>query len=149
MSKSVSPPDDKPTPVSIAPLTGNGAPRPLADDRQLPPHRGKLSRIQTSAEGAADALKEWVDLRIELVKAEIEEVIAEKQEQAKFGAILGFLALLAVFMFLLVAGFGASAGFEALLGWAQLPSLTAGYGLVLLIILIIAGAIFRGSPFSK
>lgn len=113
---------------------------------KLPPHRGKLTRIQDSAQGAIGALREWVDLRIELVKAEVQDALAEKQAQAKAAAVVGLLAALAGLMLLLALGFGAGALFEALLGFAPLPALAAGFGLVMVILAIVAGIAYVRSP---
>jgi hypothetical protein len=123
--------------------------RQIDRERQLPPHRGKLDRIQGSAEGAVLALREWVELRIDLVRAEIMETIAEKQEQAKFGAIMAVFGALAGLILLLTLGFGFSAIFEATLGFAQLPALAAGYGVVVLLLAVVTFVAYLRSPFSK
>lgn len=94
-------------------------------------------------------LREWVDLRVELVKTEIEEMIAEKQELAKFGAMLGGIAAMAVTFLLLVLGFGFSALIEGVLGWAQLTSLTAGYGVVFVLLAAVAFIVYLKSPFRQ
>jgi hypothetical protein len=116
--------------------------------RQLPPHFGKLDRIQGSAEGAVLALREWVELRIDLVRAEIKETMVEKQEQAKFGVMLAVFGALAGLIFLLTLGFAFSAIFEATLGFAQLPALTAGYGVLVLLLAAVTFVAYLRSPFS-
>jgi hypothetical protein len=114
----------------------------------LPPHRGKVARMQDYVQGTVTGLREWVELRIELFQAEIREKIAEKQEQVKFGVLMGVFAALAGLFLLLTIGFGFSALFRALLGFGQLASLTAGYGLLTLLLAAICGVLYLKSPFS-
>jgi hypothetical protein len=132
-------------PPEPPPVNGN---EPQHDrQRLLPPHKGKVSRIQDYVQGTVGGLREWMELRIELAKAEIREKIAEVQEQAKFGALIGVFAALAGFFLLLTIGFGFSALFRALFNFGQLASLTAGYGLLTLLLAIAAGVFYSMSPF--
>lgn len=117
--------------------------------RLLPPHKGKLSRIQDYVEGTVVGIREWMELRLELAKAEVREKISEAQEKIKFGVLMGVLGALAGFFLLLTIGFGFSALFRALFDFGQLASLTAGYGLLTLLLAGAAGIMYLRSPFKK
>jgi hypothetical protein len=116
---------------------------------QLPPHRGKLARMQDHVEGAVGGLKDWIELRIELVQAQIQEFVDARTEEAKFGAIIGVFAALAALFFLITLGFAFSALLRWLLGWGQLAALTGGFFIVVLILALVAFVAYRRSPFSK
>ena len=107
------------------------APSPVLDPdarrvettRQLPPHRGKVGRVTDHLAAISADAREWVELRIDLVKAEVTEKIDETKSSVERKAIgaaffaaggvvalygLGFLfALLAVGLGWAFAGTGA------------------------------------------
>lgn len=55
----------------------------LETSRQLPPHRGKVGRISDHVAALSNDVTEWVELRIELAKAEVREKVEEVEEKAK------------------------------------------------------------------
>ncbi len=85
--------------------------------RQLPPHRGKVGRVADHLAAISADARDWVELRIDLVKAEVTEKIDETKssvERKAFGA--AFLAAAGV-----VALYGLGFLFALLavgLGWA-------------------------------
>jgi uncharacterized membrane protein YqjE len=72
---------------------------------------GKVQRITEQTQGLVDDLKEWVDLRIELVRIDVEEQIEAQANQVALGVILAGLGLLAVLFGLTALGFGLGALF--------------------------------------
>ena len=91
-------PED-PAPVGAAPPGGAaGLPRPgrggvAPESRQLPPHQGKLARIGDHVASLSTDLKEWVELRIDLAKAEVREAVdALKASLKRKGIAAAFLA---------------------------------------------------------
>ncbi|HYE96101.1 MAG TPA: phage holin family protein [Rubricoccaceae bacterium] len=101
-------------PASRSPY-GPNAVVPAPPERRLPAHRNKVARISDHLAGVSEDLREWVELRIALAKAEV-------TEQAKLyagQAAAGVVALLAL-LFGLVAlahGLGAWLGHP---GWGFL-----------------------------
>lgn len=96
-------PPDPPPVDAAAPTRRVAAPpgSPLTDvvpeTRQLPPHRGKVSRITDHVASLSTDIREWAELRIDLVKAEIQEKIDEVQASLKRKGIgLAFLAVAGV-----------------------------------------------------
>lgn len=91
---------------------------PAPESRMLPPHRGKMERITDHVAAISEDLREWVELRIALVKRQVEGVVgilerlqhlAEAAKLAVPGAILVILGLL--FLLVTVALFlGAALG---------------------------------------
>ena len=49
--------------------------RPLDTQLRLPAHRNKVERVADHTTGVVDDVKEWVELRIKLVRAELEMLI--------------------------------------------------------------------------
>jgi hypothetical protein len=130
-----------PVPIEAAP------PQPQAS-LALPPHRGKLERIQDHVNGAIENLRAWVELRIALLQREVELKLKETEEKAKFGAIMGVLAAVGALFLLLTLGFALASLFE-LLGVTQLPALALGYLVVTLLLFGAAGVAYLRSPFRK
>ena len=114
-------PDDRADPV-VSPRLGAGrlpalrdAPplldpqtEPVPVPRRLPPHRGKLERITDHLAGLNEELREWVELRVQLVKQEVMEQVEGRLTSMKGQAIVGALLAMAglwflVFLALLVA----------------------------------------------
>lgn len=84
------PPPTRSGPALPAAAGGNGG---LPETRQLPPHRGKLARIGDHAAALSADLREWVELRIDLAKAEVQEKVDEiKATVRRKGIAIGFLA---------------------------------------------------------
>lgn len=110
---------------------------------------GFLSRIQDRASDGFDGLREWVELRIELIRTEIESVVDSKVTEAKSMAMVGVFAGTAVFFLLMALAFLASFGFQAWIGWSLLPSLAAGFGLVMLIFFVLALIAYSRSPLNN
>ena len=94
-------PED-PAPVGAAPPGGSaGLPGPgvpgrggvAPESRQLPPHQGKLARIGDHVASLSTDIKEWVELRIDLAKAEVREAVdALKASLKRKGIAVAFLA---------------------------------------------------------
>jgi hypothetical protein len=141
-----SPPGASPPPVpperTLPPAGGRLVYRePERDERrQLPPHENKLERVSRHAEGVVTGLTNWIDLRIAVVRREIQETIEEKKRQAQalgqawgITAALGLAAALIALFFL---GFLLSALWDQFVipEGNALWSLTLGY-LTLLAIL--------------
>lgn len=91
---------------------GDGAPdRALADLSRpvlaLPPHGGKLERIEQHTKGLVDDAKEWVELRVKLAQAEVETFVQKKVQTLVMrmvpliaGAIGGLFLLVTIALFL-------------------------------------------------
>ena len=87
-----------------------------SESRMLPPHRDKLERVTDHVAAISADLREWVELRLALVKRQVEGVVGILErvqhlaEAAKL-AVPGVLLLLIGLMFLLVTlalGIGAA-----------------------------------------
>jgi hypothetical protein len=78
-------------------------------ERRLPTHRGKLARITDEVTGLGEDLKEWVELRLELVQAEVNERIEHVKAEVKQGAAAGVFAVLGALFLLVTLALG--------LGW--------------------------------
>ena len=70
---------------------------------------GKMQRIAEHSQALVDDLKEWVDLRIELARIEVEERIEAKANDVALGIILGVLGALAGFFGLITIALGIGA----------------------------------------
>ncbi|MDT0632530.1 phage holin family protein [Rubrivirga sp. S365] len=89
-------------PPRVPPPSLGGAPRGVPpgggadvvpESRQLPPHQGKLARIGDHVSSLSTDLKEWVELRIDLAKAEVREAIDKlKASLKRKGIAIGYLA---------------------------------------------------------
>lgn len=108
-------------------LSPSALPVPAA--RQLPEHKGKVARINEHLTSLTEDVKSWVDLRVDLVKAEVDE----KLELAKWGAAVGLFAAIGLWFLLLFAAFGIG----ALLG-----EYAYGFGIVMALLFITAAALF-------
>lgn len=106
-------------------------PAPL--ERRLPAHRGKLGRIGDELTGLGEDLKEWVELRIELARTEIEEQIAYRVGQAKQGVAAGLFAVLGALFALVTLAIG--------LGWL-LGHAFWGFLIVTLLLFAAAGVLY-------
>lgn len=91
---------------------------PVPEARMLPPHRDKLERVTDHVAAISADLREWVELRIALVKRQVEGVVGIMErvqhlaEAAKL-AVPGVILILIGLMFLLVTlalGIGAALG---------------------------------------
>ena len=84
---------------------------------QLPPHRGKIERVTDHLAALSVDAREWVELRIDLVKAEVTEKKDEVVDRAKrVGTGAAYLAAAGV-VALYLLGFGLSA-LAVGVGWA-------------------------------
>ena len=131
------PPPAPPRVAPPPPLRADGETIPEA--RQLPPHQGKLARIGGHVSSLSNDLKEWVELRIELVKAEVRETVEQVKASLKRKAIgIGFLVVAGVLaLYALGFLFGALAwGLAALVGSAWLGML-----LTALLLFVVVGVL--------
>ncbi|MEM1056419.1 MAG: phage holin family protein [Bacteroidota bacterium] len=117
---------------------------PAPGGHQLPARRGKLERVQDHVAAISADLREYVELRIALTKAEINETIDEKTAQAKekakpfgFFAAAGFFALywLGFTFALIAAGFAWIFGADPVFGPAFFGILVS-WGVLLLCVAI-------------
>lgn len=67
---------------------------PVSVAHRLPEHHGKLARITEHVAGLSEDLREWVELRVEVMKREIEETAQAAVVMGVVGALAGFFALL-------------------------------------------------------
>lgn len=121
---------------------------PASPRLALPPHRGKLERIQDHVNGAVENLRAWVELRVALLQREVELKLHEAEQKAKFGVAMGVLAAVGALFLLLTLGFALAALF-AVLGAALLPALALGYLTVTALLFAAAGVAYLRSPFRK
>lgn len=105
----------EPSPVLAA---EPGAPHVAPESRMLPPHQTKTERVADHVAAISADLREWTELRIALVKRQVEGVVGildrlqHLQDAAVLalpGAILIILALL-LFLITLALGVGALIG---------------------------------------
>jgi len=104
----VTAPPDPGTPDLLPPpqssLTAPAGVPILDTEHQLPVHKGKVGRVTGHVKGAANSIADWFELRIALLKREVQDEIAAKKLKAEelgkaYGitAVLGIVALLAAF----------------------------------------------------
>ncbi|QXD16092.1 phage holin family protein [Rhodocaloribacter litoris] len=120
------------TPEQHPSLTGGAGP-----ERQLPSDATRLERIALHTRGLVEDVKEWVDLKIQLVQVQIEERIEERLNRAALGVVLGVVVLLALVFALTAAalGLGAWLGHSA---W--------GFLVVAGVLLVVAGLLRAVRP---
>lgn len=89
----VTPPDtatpalpSQPPPVSSPMPPGVATGVPIEERFRLPAHRNKVERVADHTQGLFDDVTEWVELRVQLVKSEIEALI-----DSRVGAMRGLL----------------------------------------------------------
>ncbi len=84
-------------------------------DGQLPENAGKIERLARETRGLIDDMKDWVDLKMQLVQLEMEERVEQKLNQALLGVILAVVAFLALVFGLtaLALGLGGWLGHDA------------------------------------
>ncbi len=94
------------------PTLSDGAPGP---GRALPEGANKVERLARETRGLIDDVKDWVDLKIQLVQIEMEERLERKLNQALLGVILAVVAFLALVFALtaLALGLGSWLGHDA------------------------------------
>ena len=92
---------------------------PLGVEHRLPPHRPKVTRVADELAGLSEDLREWVELRIHLVRAEIQERINGQLSSVKGMAVFGVVAAIAALFGLvtLAVGLGAAFGGRYWLGF--------------------------------
>lgn len=84
-------------------------------ERRLPSGRNKIERISDHSKGLVGDLKEWVELKIESVKLEVQHELEVKKNELIVVAVAGIISLVGA-LFLLVAlahGLGAWLGHPA------------------------------------
>lgn len=79
---------------------------PAPVSHQLPEHKGKLARITDDLAGLSDDLKTWVELKIELVRAEALEAVEHAKGEVIQKAAAGVFAVLGVLFALITLGLG-------------------------------------------
>lgn len=93
------------------------APAPL--DHRLPAHRTKVTRVADELAGLSEDLRDWVELRVQLIKAEIQEKIDGRLSAVKGLAVFGVIAAITGLFGLvtLAVGLGAAFGGRYWLGF--------------------------------
>ena len=88
------------------------ASRIIPEARQLPPHQTKLDRITGHLAALSSDMQEWTELRIELVKRQVEGVQAQIERFQQYANAAGFfvpalaLAISGIMFFLVAVAFG-------------------------------------------
>ncbi|WP_420457396.1 LysE family transporter [Rubrivirga sp.] len=130
--------EPSPTLGAASPLLG-GAPVVAPESRMLPPHQTKLDRVTGHLAALSADLREWTELRIDLVKRQIEGIQAQIERFQHYANAAGFfvpaalLALTAVlFLFVTIA-----LGIGALLG-------SVAWGFFVTTVLLLVGAAVLG-----
>lgn len=82
---------------------------PVEERFRLPAHRGKAGRVSDHASGLVNDVKEWAELRIELVKKEVERRIEGRLSTVKNQAIVGGLAAVTGYFALFTIAFALGA----------------------------------------
>ena len=115
---------------------------------QLPPHRGKVARVADHLAAVSSDAREWVELRIDLVKAEITEKKDEVVGQAKrvgrgaaYLAVAGVVALYALGFVLSALAVGLGWAFASRDGSDVLAPLFWGLLVVSALLLVVTGAV--------
>lgn len=134
--------DDAPPPVPRP--NGDVPARTVPSDHLLPPGGSKLSRITQHSKGLVDDLTTWVDLRIKLAKLEVQEEVQKQKNQIALMATVGVLGALGGLFALFALAYGAAALFALFLSWPL--SLFLGFLVVTLLLLGLAGAIYKAQP---
>ncbi|WP_412067453.1 phage holin family protein [Rubrivirga sp. IMCC43871] len=125
-----------PAPVREPSPTLADAPTIAPESRMLPPHQTKLDRVTGHVAALSEDLREWVELRIDLVKRQVEGVVGQLErvqhylDAAAFFVPAALLAITAVlFLFVTVA-----LGIGDLVG-----SLWGGFAITTVLLLAVAG----------
>jgi hypothetical protein len=99
-----------PLPVPVrTPAIPDPARPPAPVERRLPEHQGKLARINGALAGLSEDLRAWVELRVELVRAELLEKVEFTKGQVIQKAAAGLFAVLGALFLLVTLALG--------LGW--------------------------------
>ena len=107
---------EPPTTTLPAPIYEPAIPDPTVPpapvSHRLPAHRNKVERVTDHLAGLSEDLREWVELRIQLIRKEIEEKIEGRLSSVKGLAIVGALAAVTALFGLvtLAIGIGAATG---------------------------------------
>jgi hypothetical protein len=96
-------------------------------DHRLPAHRNKAERVTDHLAGLSEDLREWVELRIQLIRKEIEEKIEGRLSTVKGIVAVGVVAAITALFALvtLAVGIGALAGGRYWLGFLVVTLLLA------------------------
>ncbi len=97
----------------------------------------KVERITRQARGLVEDVKEWVDLRVQLVQLEIEERIEAKVNQVVLGGVLAVILLLA-------GVFGLTALALAMGSW--LGNDAWGFLIVAALLVLLAAGLWAAKP---
>ncbi len=125
----------EPSPVlSAAP----GAPAVAPETRMLPPHQTKTERVADHVAAISADLREWTELRIALVKRQIEGVVGilERLQHLADAAKLAIPGVLLVILAALLFVITLALGIGALIG-----STWGGFAIVATLLLVIGGVL--------
>ncbi len=122
--------------------------RRVDTSHQLPPHRGKVARVSDHLAAISADAREWVELRIDLVKAEVTEKIDETKSSVERKAIgyglfagAGVVALYALGFLLAMMAVGIGWAFAGSDGSDVLRPLFWGLLVVTLLLFTVAGVV--------
>ncbi|WP_412062962.1 phage holin family protein [Rubrivirga sp. IMCC45206] len=125
-----------PAPVGEPSPTLADRPTIAPETRMLPPHQTKLDRVTGHVAALSEDLREWVELRIDLVKRQVEGVVGQLErvqhylDAAAFFVPAALLAITAVlFLFVTVA----------LLIGDLVGSVWGGFAITTVLMLVVAG----------
>lgn len=99
-------------------------------ERQLPTGRNKVERISDHSKGLVADLREWIDLKVELVKLEVQHEFETKKNEFIVLAVVGAVSAVALLFLLAAIAFGIGA-------WLGHPAW--GFLIVAGILFLIAG----------
>jgi len=109
--------------------TGRTSPDEDSDER---PEGGRLKRLTGETRGLVDDLKEWVDLKIQLIQLDFEDRVRQAANQAALTAVVIVVGLLAVLFGLIAAGEALGAWFDSRsLGFLALAGILALVAIVI------------------
>ena len=98
-------------------------------ERQLPTGRNKVERMSDHSKGLVADLKEWIDLKVELVKLDVQHELETKKNEFIVLAVVGAVSGIALLFLLVAIAFGIGA-------WLGHPA----WGF-----LVVAGFLFLGA----
>ncbi len=114
--------------IPHSPPSVSGGHRP-----QLADGRHKVERIAEQSRALIDDVKEWVELKIQYTRLEIEQQIEQKRDEVAVLVVVAFLGVLALVFGLTAAALGLGA-------WLGHPAW--GFLIITILLLLIAGLLW-------
>lgn len=130
------PPEPPRVTPSNAPRPGTPIGVPIEERFRLPEHRNKIERVVDHTQGLVEDVTEWVELRIQLVKSEVEALIDSRVGAMRgllvFGITAALTGLYALITFALLFGWVLSLVFDI----STLLAVFLGFLLINLILVV-------------